>query len=121
MIKDNYVRKVVSIERIVDGDTAYLWIDKGDAEHKRYEIRFLGVNTPERGQDGYYEAKGHVHNALMEADRIDVQTVKHDVTGFEQGGFGRYLGIIYLTKNGIQYDLNAELLELGLAKVYVKR
>lgn len=91
---------------VVDGDTVDLEIDAGFKMTTVQRIRFLGINTPERGQEGYAEAKNYVVDRLKDKEVI-VETYKTDV-------FGRYLGVIYL--DGV--NINEEILEKGLAKVY---
>lgn len=123
MKKDEFIRKVVKVERVIDGDTIIAWLDKGDYETKRYYLRFLGVNTPERGREGYYEAKEFVSQAL-EGAVVNVQTVKDksidNMDGYGTGGFGRYLATVFVGEGEDQYNLNEKLLELGLARVYAK-
>jgi endonuclease YncB( thermonuclease family) len=123
LIKDNYVRKVSKVESVIDGDTIVVWLDKGDYENKRYILRLLDIDTPERNQKGYYEAKEYVSQAL-ENQVIHVQTVKVEKgenAGFSTGGFGRYLAIVYVGEGERQYCLNDRLLELELATLYKRR
>lgn len=123
MIKDNYIRKVSKVERVIDGDTIIVWLDKGDYESKRYIIRFVGVDTPERGRIGYSEATRFVEEAIKD-QVVHIQTIKgkeiFDSSGFSTGGFGRYLGIVWVGEGEDQYNLNDRLLELGLAVIYEK-
>lgn len=120
MIKDNYVRRVIEVVRVIDGDTIEAWVDMGDYTTRFMVLRFLGVNTPERNRDGYYEAREFVEQAI-EGQTIHIQTVKEEKyygMGFGKGGFGRYLATVFIGEGESQYNLNERLLELGLAKVY---
>lgn len=93
---------------VVDGDTVDLTIDVGFRFDTRQRVRLLGINTPERGQAGFQEAKDYMIKRLFNK-QVVVETYKSDV-------FGRYLGVIFI--DGV--NINMELMELGLAVVYVK-
>lgn len=123
MMTDNYVRKVVTLEQFVDGDTIVVWLDQGDYEHKRYILRFARINTPEKNQEGYEEASKFVVDA-MQNNVVHVQTIKEQKNGnfgFKAGGFNRYLAEILVGEGDNQYNLNDKLLELGLAKLYKRK
>lgn len=104
--------------RGIDGDTTVFELKKTTVEFGRrvtkinhnITVRFLGINTPERGQAGYYDAKGHTWYRLDEATKITVET--DDTVDV----FNRLLGTVFV--DGV--NLNKELLNLGLAEVYVK-
>ena len=87
---------------IVDGDTIDVLID-GD----EYRVRYIGVDTPERG-DAYYDEATRA-NALMVSGR-SVLLVK-DVS--ETDRFGRLLRYIYLPDGTF---VNAELVRQGWAE-----
>lgn len=93
---------------VVDGDTADLSIDAGFRLTTEQRVRLLGINTPERNQEGYEAAKAYLKGRILNK-KVIVETYKTDV-------FGRYLGILFI--DGI--NINQELLDLGLAKVYQK-
>ncbi|BAW31110.1 MAG TPA: thermonuclease family protein [Methanothermobacter sp.] len=85
---------------VVDGDTI-------DVEGIG-RIRFVGVNTPERGQPGYQEAKDFVEEmCLGKTVYLDIDDAK------KYDKYGRILAIVYV--NGI--NLNAELLKRGYAEI----
>jgi micrococcal nuclease len=94
---------------VVDGDTADLIIDAGFNLTTKRRIRLLGINTPERGVSGYQQAKDYLKWRTLNKKLI-VETYEDDV-------FGRYLGILFI--DGV--NINQELLELGLAVMYVRR
>ncbi|SCM57084.1 Thermonuclease {ECO:0000313/EMBL:AAB85000,1} [Methanothermobacter wolfeii] len=85
---------------VVDGDTI-------DVEGVG-RIRFVGVNTPERGQPGYREAKDFVKSrCLGRTVQLDIDDAKrHD-------RYGRVLAVVYV--DGV--NLNRELLRRGYAEV----
>lgn len=85
---------------VVDGDT----VDVDGVGR----IRFVGVNTPERGESGYQEAKDYVKNmCLGKTVYLDIDDEKH------YDKYGRVLAVIYV--DGV--NLNAELLKRGYAEV----
>lgn len=85
---------------VVDGDTINV---EGVGR-----IRFVGVNTPERGQAGYQEAKDFVKSYCLDKTvYLDVDDAKnHDK-------YGRTLAVVYVGKT----NLNALLLQKGYAEV----
>lgn len=91
---------------VVDGDTVDLTIDAGFKLTTEQRIRMLGINTPEKGQEGYAEAKNYLINRLKDKDVV-VETYKSDA-------FGRYLGVIFLD----DININEEMLTKGFAKVF---
>ena len=86
--------------KIVDGDTIYL--DNGK------KIRFVGVNTPEKGVDGYLTSKLFVQKlCLGKTVGIDVDNSKHS------DKYGRTLGVVIVDGKNV----NEMLLKEGLAEV----
>ena len=85
---------------VVDGDT----IDVDNVGR----IRFVGINTPERNQQGYQEAKDFVKKACLgKKVYLDIDDTKH------YDKYGRVLAVVYV--NGI--NINAALLKGGYAEV----
>ncbi|MBC7100031.1 MAG: thermonuclease family protein [Methanobacteriales archaeon] len=85
---------------VVDGDTI-------DVEGVG-RIRLVGVNTPERGQPGYQEAKDFVEEmCLGKTVHLDIDDVKN------RDKYGRILAVVYV--DGM--NLNAELLRRGYAEI----
>lgn len=86
--------------KVIDGDTI-------DVENVG-RIRFVGVNTPERGEDGYKEAKDYVKSQCLNKEvTIDVDSAKYT------DKYERILGIVYVDGK----NLNQELLQKGYAEV----
>lgn len=119
---DDYYDKyeVIGIEKVVDGDTVdlHLWrsttLDAFDAtisitSKGIRRLRLLGIDTPERGQPGYKEARDYLANWLIENENIFVVMPKRD-------NFGRNLAWI------INYDtdecVNESLVDAGHAVIY---
>ena len=68
------------VKRVIDGDTFAVYAFNVEGEEI---IRVLGVDTPERKQDGYLIAKTFTEQWLQ-LGSISITVAKHD-------GFGRYL------------------------------
>ena len=86
--------------KVVDGDTIYL--DNGE------KIRFVGVNTPEKGVDGYQTSKLFVEKlCLGKTVGIDVDDSK------KSDKYGRTLGVVIIDGKSV----NEMLLKEGLAEV----
>ena len=79
-----------------------------------YEItnRLSLVDTPERGQEGYQEAKNFVNDLCLKKEaQVDIDD------GQRRGDrYGRDIGIVYC--DGI--NLNAELINKNLARIYME-
>lgn len=85
---------------VVDGDT----IDVQGVGR----IRFVGVNTPERGQAGYQEAKDFVTSLCLGKNvGLDIDNAKH------YDKYGRVLAVVYAGDTNV----NAELLKRGYAEI----
>lgn len=91
--------------KIVDGDTFHAVVDIGFNVTIKMVIRLAKVNTPEKNQPGWQEAKDFVENSLKD-------TFFFDSHGKDK--YGRELGLVSV--NGM--DLSKALIEKGLAKAY---
>jgi len=93
--------KRVKVEKVVDGDT--IWVEGGK------KVRYIGINTPERGDPLYEEAK------RLNGDLILGKSVYIEPDVEPTDTYGRDLGYIY-TEEGLL--VNAVLVQRGLAYVY---
>lgn len=85
---------------VVDGDTI-------DVEGVG-RVRFVGVNTPERGESGYSEAKDYIKGqCLYQKVSLDVDDAK------PKDKYGRTLAVVYLG----DLNLNQQLLKKGYAEI----
>jgi len=85
---------------VVDGDT--IAVEVGGL---RSTVRLIGMDTPERGEPGYKEAKAFTSRAVLERDvvlEMDVQPVDR---------YGRNLAYVWVDGR----MLNLELVRAGLA------
>lgn len=91
------------VNYLVDGDT----LDINDIR-----IRLALVDTPERGQDGYKEAREFVKNlCLNKKGEVDIDD------GQRRGDrYGREIGVVYC--EGI--NVNKALVENNLTKIYTE-
>jgi micrococcal nuclease len=95
------------VTAIVDGDTL-------DIDNIR--VRLTLVNTPERGEAGYTEAKDLVESACG----VGTKALVDEDDGQKEGSFGRLIGLVYCGDYGIdnKKSLNEILLEGGHAVIY---
>jgi len=73
----------ISVVRIVDGDTIRLRIDAGFRFAYEDNFRLEGIDTPERGQEGFAESRDRLQKWVTEKN-FSVQVTKRDK-------YGRYL------------------------------
>jgi len=104
-----YLYKAV-VTNVVDGDTCDVIADEGFNNSTKKRIRFLRINTPERGKPGYAEAKAWFEKNYL-GKAIYIKTVKKD-------SFGRWLAELYDPVD--QFSINNKILELRLGVPYVK-
>jgi len=103
------------ISRVVDGDTVDVDIDLGFGTWRCNErIRLYGVDTPEcRTRDAQEKAAGFLAKEFVE-DALHVGGT-YKLQTREKGKFGRFLGVIYLTKGT---SINDALISENLAVAY---
>ena len=95
-----HVEETATCTKVVDGDTIYL--DNGE------KIRFVGVNTPERGVEGYITSKNFVQKLCLNKEvGIDIDDSKHN------DKYGRTLAVVIVDGKNV----NEMLLKEGLAEV----
>ena len=94
LVESNY--KIVEIERVIDGDTAVV---------NKSSVRLLGINSPEKGEEYYLEAKEFLENLVL-----------NKILKSESKGFDRYdRELIYLFD---KENINLKLVEEGYANYY---
>lgn len=95
-----HVEESAVCTKVVDGDTIYL--DNGE------KVRFVGVNTPERGVEGYITSKNFVQKLCLNKEvGIDIDDSKHS------DKYGRTLGVVIVDGKNV----NEMLLKEGLAEI----
>lgn len=93
------------VTNVIDGDTADIIING-----KTERLRFSGINTPEKNECYYQEAKDKLKELILNKE-IYIQQDKTD-----KGKYGRLLRYIYLD----DLLINEYLVEYGYARVYDK-
>ncbi len=93
-------KEVRIVSTIIDGDTLILEPDE--------KVRLIGIDTPERGEAGYQEAKNALTNLAAPGDSV---TVWYDKDPYDQ--YGRTL--LYI-ENDKGIFINQELLAAGWAR-----
>lgn len=94
------------VYNVVDGDTVDCLVDLGFKVYSKQRIRLANINTPERGQPGYKEAKVRLEQLVLDKEIV--------LTTTKQSKWGYFLG--ELVVNG--FNANNMLLAEGLAVEY---
>jgi len=99
-----------TVIRAVDGDTVEIEVDYGFKGRFRDNFRLTGIDTPERGREGFTEATERL-TALLEqyAGGLELEVTKRDK-------YGRYLAEIRVTDTGL--SINQQMILEGYAKAY---
>lgn len=108
LIKDSATNQTVNTTyeakgicyKVVDGDT--IWVEGVG------KIRLVGINTPEKGEDGFYDSKNFVEEKCLNKEvYLDIDDEEN------KDKYNRTLAIVY-TKDT---NINKALLEEDLAEV----
>jgi micrococcal nuclease len=118
-LKDPYIYRVKSVNKVVDGDTIDVDIDLGFDVSLAKRVRLAGVDTPEsRTKDAYekklgLEAKEWLKHHLEGVKDILIKTELPDSTE----KYGRILGWLYV--NNQLVSLNEKMIQEGYAWTYL--
>ncbi len=120
--KSCYNFRVVSIDKVVDGDTIDVTIDLGFDLSKKERVRVAGVDTPEKrtrnleekalGLDATAWIKDHLEGAIDGDDDLIIRT---ELDG-GVGKYGRLLGWLYIGDATV--SLNEKMIDEGYAWPY---
>ena len=120
--KSCYNFRVVSIDRVVDGDTIDVSIDLGFDLIKKERVRIAGIDTPEKrtrdleekalGIDATNWMKKHLEETIAGDDELTIRT---ELVG-GMGKYGRLLGWLYVGESNV--SLNEIMIEEGYAWEY---
>ena len=120
--KSCYNFRVVSIDKVVDGDTIDVTIDLGFDLFKKERVRVAGVDTPEKrtrnleekalGLDATAWIKDHLEGAIDGDDDLIIRT---ELDG-GVGKYGRLLGWLYIGDATV--SLNERMIDEGYAWPY---
>lgn len=95
------------VTRVIDGDSVEVALAGAE-----YRLRYVGIDTPERGQPFYQEA-ADANERLVGGQRVILVT---DISDTDR--FGRLLRYVYLPDGTF---VNGELVRLGLAQAKMYR
>ena len=120
--KSCYNFRVVSIDKVLDGDTIDVTIDLGFDLFKKERVRIAGVDTPEKrtrnleekalGLDATDWLKDKLEGAISGDDDLVIRT---ELVG-GTGKYGRLLGWCYIGDSTV--SLNEQMIEEGYAHAY---
>ena len=120
--KSCYNFRVISIDKVVDGDTIDVTIDLGFDLYKKERVRVAGVDTPEKrtrnleekalGLDATAWIKDHLEGAIDGDDDLIIRT---ELDG-GVGKYGRLLGWLYIGDATV--SLNEKMIDEGYAWAY---
>ena len=88
------------VERVIDGDTIVI--------ENKTSVRLLGINSPEKGEDYYAEAKKFLENNILNK----TVNLKYGKERYDK--YGRTLAYIFFNNKNI----NLKLIEEGFANYY---
>ena len=120
--KSCYNFRVISIDKVVDGDTIDVTIDLGFDLYKKERVRVAGVDTPEKrtrnleekalGLDATAWIKDKLEGAVNGDDDLIIRT---ELDG-GVGKYGRLLGWCYIGDASV--SLNEKMIDEGYAWAY---
>ena len=120
--KSCYNFRVISIDKVVDGDTIDVTIDLGFDLYKKERVRVAGGDTPEKrtrnleekalGLDATAWIKDHLEGAIDGDDDLIIRT---ELDG-GVGKYGRLLGWLYIGDAIV--SLNEKMIDEGYAWAY---
>ena len=120
--KSCYNFRVVSIDKVLDGDTIDVTIDLGFDLYKKERVRVAGVDTPEKrtrdleekalGLDATYWLKRKLEDTISGEDELTIRT---ELVG-GMGKYGRLLGWLYIGEDTV--SLNEQMITEGYAWEY---
>ena len=120
--KSCYNFRVVSIDKVLDGDTIDVTIDLGFDLYKKERVRIAGVDTPEKrtrdleekalGIDATNWMKEKLEGAISGDDELTIRT---ELVG-GMGKYGRLLGWLYI--GDAELSLNEQMITEGYAWEY---
>lgn len=117
-MKPVYEFKIDKVERIVDGDSFWLWIELPFRTKKLINCRLLGVDTWEtRGVSKEHKIKGLKAKEFVSEWFYNIGTYwvrTHKAR--EWDNFGRVLAEVFYDQNGISFSLAQDLIDNGHVK-----
>jgi len=120
--KSCYNFRVISIDRVLDGDTIDVTIDLGFDLYKKERVRVAGVDTPEKRTKDLEEKELGIHATNWLKDKLegaisgdDDLVIRTELVG-GVGKYGRLLGWLYVGTD--ELSLNEMMIAEGYAWPY---
>ena len=120
--KSCYNFRVISIDKVLDGDTIDVTIDLGCDLYKKERVRVAGVDTPEKRTRDLEEKELGIHATNWLKEKLDGAisgdddlVIRTELVG-GVGKYGRLLGWLYIGDSAL--SLNEQMIEEGYAWAY---
>ena len=120
--KSCYNFRVISIDKVLDGDTIDVTIDLGFDLYKKERVRVAGVDTPEKRTRNLEEKELGIHATNWLKEKLDGAisgdddlVIRTELVG-GVGKYGRLLGWLYIGDSAL--SLNEQMIEEGYACAY---
>jgi len=122
-----FIYRVSSIAKVVDGDTIDLNIDLGFDVCTKQRVRLLGIDTPEsRTSDKVEKGFGLLSKMKLKewclkavaSDKDDIEIELRCPEADSRGKFGRVLGEIWVSEDGVWTNVNKWLVDHAYAVPY---
>ena len=124
----NYKYRVKALEKVVDGDTIDVSIDLGFDVSTSQRVRLLGIDTPEsRTSDAEEKKYGLLSKKMLkewclkavESEKDDIEIEIRCPEADSRGKFGRVLGEVWVSEDGVWTNVNKWMCDEGFAVPYV--
>ena len=120
--KSCYNFRVISIDKVLDGDTIDVTIDLGFDLYKKERVRVAGVDTPEKRTRDLEEKELGIHATNWLKEKLDGAisgdddlVIRTELVG-GVGKYGRLLGWLYI--GDAELSLNEQMITEGYAWEY---
>jgi micrococcal nuclease len=116
------------LEKVVDGDTIDVSIDLGFDVSTSQRVRLLGIDTPESRTSDKEEKKFGLLSKKMlkqwclkavESEKDDIEIEIRCPEADSRGKFGRVLGEVWVSEDGVWTNVNKWMCDEGFAVPYV--
>jgi len=122
-----YSYHVSCVDKVVDGDTIDVCIDLGFDVLTRQRVRLLGIDTPEsRTSDKEEKRFGLLSKKKLKefclkamiSDKDDIEIEIRCPEPDSRGKFGRVLGEVWVSEDGVWTNVNKWMCDMGYAVPY---
>lgn len=122
-----FIYRVSSLEKVVDGDTIDVSIDLGFDVCTKQRVRLLGIDTPESRTRDLEEKKFGLLSKkklkewclkAVESEKDDIEIQLRCPEADSRGKFGRILAEVWVSEDGEWTNVNKWLCDNGFAVPY---